>query len=184
MSNPNNIINQNLAIGGNLAVAGNMALTGGAVVVGDVIATGRIGSGTAIGLVTPTLGSFSLDFTEVLVTLNTTGATTTINFGTNGLPSGAALVGGSIRVVNAITGINSTTGTLNVNVTSGPDTAGVIQAFTAGTAEGGSPPAYIVIDGADADTGEFVLSGGGDNTPSAGSIRVTLYFWRVAPPSS
>lgn len=184
MANPNNLINQNLAIGGNLAVAGNAAVTGNVAIVGNIVATDQIASGTAIGLITPTLGTFSLDFTEVLVTLNTTGAATTINFGTNGLPGGVAVVGGSIRVVSAITGINSTDGTLTLNNSGAGDTAGVINAFTAGTTEAGCPPAYIVVAGVDADTAVFTLSGGGDNTPSAGSIRVTLYFWRVTAPTS
>lgn len=184
MSNPNNLINQNLAIGGNLAVAGNAAVTGNVAIVGNIVATDRIASGSAIGLVTPTLGSFALDFTEVLVTLSTTGATTAINFGTNGLPAGALAVATSIRVVDAITGINSTDGTLNLNPTTGPSPAGTINAFTAGSTEGGIAPTGIAIDGADADDGTFVLSGGADNTPSAGSIRVTVYFWRVAAPTS
>jgi len=177
-------MNQNLAIGGNLAVTGNAAVTGDAVIVGDVVATDRIASGTALGLVTPTLGTFSLDFTEVLVPLSTTGATTAINFGTNGLPAGASAVAASIRVVTNITGINSTAGTLNLNPTSGPSFAGAISAFTAGTTESGISPSAIIIDGTDADDGEFVLSGPGDNIPSGGSIRVTVYFWRVTGSTS
>jgi hypothetical protein len=198
MANPNNILNQNLVIGGNLgvvgnlaltgnaAIVGNLALTGNAAIVGNVVTTGLIASGTSLGLVTPTLGTFSLDFTEVLVTLNTAGATTSINFGTNGLPGGASAVAASIRVVTAITGINSTTGTLNLNPTStsGPSPAGSISAFTAGTTESGISPSGISIDSADADDGEFVLSGGGDNIPSAGSIQVTVYFWRVTGSTS
>jgi hypothetical protein len=178
MANPNNILNQNLAIGGDLAVIGNSVVTG------NVVATGRVASGTAIGVVTPTLGSFVLDFTEVLVTLDTTGDTTAINFGTSGLPAGALAVSTSIRVVSTITGINSTTGTLNLNPTTGPSPAGIISAFTAGSTEAGIAASGISIDGADADTGEFVLSGGGDNTPTGGSIRVTVYFWRVSAPTS
>ncbi len=184
MANPNNVMNQNLAIGGNLAVTGNAAVTGDAVIVGDVVATDRIASGTAIGLVTPTLGTFSLDFTEVLVTLSTTGATTAINLGAGGLPAGASAIATSIRVVTNITGINSTDGTLNLNPTTGPSPAGNITAFTAGTTESGVSPTGITIDGADANTAEFVLSGGADNTPSGGSIRVTVYFWRVTGSTS
>lgn len=182
MANPNNVMNQNLAIGGNLAVVGNAAVTGDAVIVGDVVATDRIASGTAIGLVTPTLGTFSLDFTEVLVPLSTTSATTTFSFGTGGLPAGALGVAVSIRVVSTITGINSTTGTLNVNPTSGLSPVTTISTFTAGaTSELILPTGGTILD---ADAGTFVLSGGGVNIPSGGSIRITAYFWRVTPPTS
>ena len=179
MSNPNNLLNQNLAIGGNLAVAGDVVITGNEIITGNVVTAGQIVSGTALKLVTPTLGTFSLDFTEVLVTL--TGATTNFSFGVGGLPVGALVVAASIRVVTTITGITSTLGTLNVNPTAGPNPAGSISTFTAGYTEGGIAPTGISI--VDADAGTFVLSGG-LNVPSAGSIRVTLYFWRLTASTS
>jgi hypothetical protein len=84
-------------------------------------------------------------------------------------------------VVTTITGITSTLGTLNVNPTAGPDFAGSIDTFTAGYTEGGI--AFTGVPVVDADVGEFVLSGG-LNVPSAGSIRVTLYFWRLTASTS
>jgi hypothetical protein len=183
VSNPANLLNQNLAIGGNLAVAGDVVITGNENITGNVVTAGQIVSGTALKLVTPTLGTFSLDFTEVLVTLDTTSDTTAFSFGVGGLPVGALVVAGSIRVVTAITGIDSTLGTLNVNPTAGPNQAGSISTFTAGYTEGGIAPTGIPI--VDADAGTFVLSGAGvDDVPSAGSIRVTLYFWRLTASTS
>lgn len=188
MADPNNILNQNLTLGGNLDVLGNTALDGNLVITGnenitgDVTAAGQVVSGAAIGLVTPTLGTLLLDYTEVLVPLDTTGDTTAFSFGAGGLPAFALVVAGSIRVVTTIAGIDSTTGTLDLNPTAGPNPAGTISAFTAGTAESGVLPSGIAI--VDANTAEFVLSGGGDNIPSAGSIRVTLYFWRATGSTS
>jgi hypothetical protein len=182
VSNPTNLLNQNLVIGGNLAVDGDVVITGNENITGNVVTAGQIVSGTALKLVTPTLGTFSLDFTEVLVTLDTTGDTTTFSFGVGGLPAGALGVASSIRVVTTITGITSTLGTLNVNPTAGANYAGSISTFTAGYTEGGIAPASVPV--VDADAGQFVLSGGGDNTPSGGSIRVTLYFWRLTASTS
>jgi hypothetical protein len=181
VSNPANLLNQNLAIGGNLAVAGDVVITGNENITGDMVAAGRVVSGNAFGLITPTLGRLALDYTEVLVTLDTTGDTTNISFGVGGLPVGALGFAASIRVVTAITGITSTLGTLNVNPTAGPNQAGSISAFTAGYTEGGIAPTGVPV--VDADVGTFVLSGG-LNVPSAGSIRVTLYFWRLTASTS
>jgi hypothetical protein len=134
VADPNNILNQNLTLGGNLAVLGDTALDGDVVITGnenitgDMVAAGRVVSGNAFGLITPTLGRLSLDYTEVLVTL--TGATTTFSFGASGLPAEALVIATSIRVVTAITGITSTLGTLNVNPTTGPSPVGFINAFT------------------------------------------------------
>lgn len=184
MSNPTNLLNQNLTLGGDLEVVGdttltNVAVSGDETVAGDTITAGRVVSGTAMGLVTPTLGTLSFDYTEVLVPLNTTGATTAIDFGVNGLPVGVLGLGAAIRVVNPITGVNSTTGTLNINPTTSPAPAAVITSFTAGVVTAGLAPVLVIVS--DANVATFVLSGGVDNTPSGGSIRVTVYFWRATP---
>ena len=187
MADPNNILNQNLGLGGNLSLGGNLAvlgdtaLDGDVVITGDTVAAGPVVSGNAFRLITPTLGSLSLDYTEVLVTL--TGATTTFSFGASGLPAGALAFASSIRVVTTITGITSTLGTLNLNPITGSSFAGSINAFTAGTTASSIGPSGTVINSADADAGAFVLSGG-LNVPSAGSIRVTVYFWRATAPTS
>lgn len=187
MADPNNILNQNLTLGGNLAVLGNTALDGNVVITGnenitgDMVAAGRVVSGSAFGLITPTLGRLALDYTEVLVTLDTTGDTTTFSFGASGLPAEALVIAASIRVVTAITGIGSTTGTLNVNPT-GPTSVDSISVFTAGAVASGLNSSGTVIT--EADAGSFVLSGGGGDTPTGGSIRVTVYFWRATAPTS
>ena len=186
MADPNNILNQNLTLGGNLDVLGNTALDGNLVITGnenitgDVTAAGRVVSGNAFGLITPTLGRLALDYTEVLVTLDTTGNTTAFSFGAGGLPAFALAVAASIRVVTTIT-VDSTTGTLNLNPTA-PNPAGTISAFTAGTTDSGvASPGIAIVD---ANVGQFVLSGGATNIPSGGSIRVTVYFWRATAPTS
>lgn len=191
MADPNNRLNQNLILGGNLDVLGNTALDGNLVITGnenitgDVTAAGRVVSGTAIGLVTPTLGTLLLDYTEVLVPLDTTVATTAFSFGAGGLPAFASVIAASIRVVTAIT-VDSATGTLNLNpaavLPAVPNPAGAISAFTAGTTDSGVAPSGIAI--VDANVGQFVLSGGATNIPSAGSIRVTIYFWRSTASTS
>lgn len=201
MSNPNNIINQNLAIGGNLAVAGNMALTGDAVVVGDVLATGRIGSGEAIGVITPTFGSFSLDFTEVLFNVDTTSATTAITLPAGSLPFGAAVVGVTMRVTTAISGVgfDSNDGVLTLNPGVGnviigslggvPYTVGTTDARIPGSFDGAlppnPPPIFPVLINVP-DSAELTFSGGAtSDVPNlGGTVRLTIYFFRVAPPNS
>ena len=188
MADPNNILNQNLTLGGDLVVLGNTALDGNVVITGnenitgDMVAAGRVVSGSAFGLITPTLGRLALDYTEVLVTLDTTSATTTFSFGASGLPVEALVIAMSIRVVTTITGATSTTGTLNVNPVGPGSPVGSISTFTAGAVASGLGTSGTVITQADA--GSFVLSGGGDNTPSGGSIRVTVYFGRATAPTS
>ena len=190
MADPNNILNQNLTLGGNLAVLGdttldgNVVITGNENITGDMVAAGRVVSGNAFGLITPTLGRLALDYTEVLVTLNTASATTTFSFGASGLPAEALVIAASVRVVTAITGATSTTGTLNVNPTTSASPVDTILApFTAGAVASSLVPSGGTVI-ADADAGSFVLSGGFGNTPTGGSIRVTVYFWRATAPTS
>ena len=189
MSNPTNLINQNLVIGGNLGVVGNLAVDGvtaaigNVAVVGNVLATGQIGSGTAIGVVTPTAGFYKLDYVEQLVTLATGVPTTTITFPTGSLPAGVSAVAATVYVVSSITGlIGTTAGTLILNPTSAATPTAAISTFVAGDKGQLLAPAFLQI--VDADTAEFTLSGGVDNNPSGGSIRVAIYFWRVSESSS
>lgn len=107
------------------------------------------------------------------VDLETGGAATAI---AAAIPVGAVILGVALEVVDAITGIDSTAGTLAF--TGGnTDTVGAIAAFTAGTtvqrAVSGSEVASSVAGLA------FTLSGGSDNTPTAGSIRVVVHYATV-----
>lgn len=201
MANPNNVMNQNLAIGGNLAVTGNAAVTGDAVIVGDVVATDRIASGTALGLVTPTLGTFSLDFTEIAFNVDTTSATTVISLGAGGLPANSAVVGVTMRVITAITGagFDSTDGVLRLNPNTTPVIIGSLGAtpYPVGTTDeripgsydgapaGPPPPIFpILID--DPNAAELTFSGGAtsDIPSTGGRVRLTVYFFRIAAPTS
>ena len=202
MANPNNIMNQNLAIGGNLAVVGNLAIDGDAVIVGDVVATDRIASGTAIGLVTPTLGTFSLDFTEIAFNVDTASATTVISLGAGGLPANSAVVGVTMRVITAITGVgfDSTDAALSLNPGTTPVIIGSLGAtpYTVGTTDARIPGSFdgvpaapppppifpVLID--DPDTAELTFSGGGtsDIPSTGGRVRLTVYFFRISAPTS
>jgi hypothetical protein len=192
---PNNIINQNLILGGNLAVSGSTALTG------NVVAAGSVASGTSIGIITPALGTFALDFTEIAFNVDTTSATTVISFGAGGLPANAAVVGVTMRVITAITGVgfDSTDGVLSLNPNTTPVIIGTLGGtpYAVGTTDAripGSPsgapippppPIFpVLID--DPDTAELTFFGGAtsDIPSTGGSVRLTVYFFRVSAPTS
>lgn len=203
---PSNILNTNLALGGDLGVTGNTSMTGNLAVAGDEIITGTvtttgvIASGSAIAVITPTLGTFALDYTEVAFNVNTGSATTVINLGAGGLPANVGVVGVTMRVITAITGagFDSTDAVLSLNPGTTPVVCGSLGAtpYPAGTTDarifgsydGGvpanPPPIFpILID--DPDTAELVFSGGTSDIPSTGGrVRLTIYFFRVSAPTS
>jgi hypothetical protein len=182
-SNPSNIMNNDLAIGGNFGAVGNIVTAAGVGASNEVVSyTGlRIASGTPGS---PTNGDLTITVVEQLVTLSTSGDTTTVTLPAGSLPAQSVIVGAALRVTTQITGATSTLLTLDVNPSFGPDE--VIKCLTAlgstsqsafptGDSAPGNFPVYIV----DVDTILLVLSGGGDNTPTAGAVRVVLYVASV-----
>lgn len=126
---------------------------------------------------TPSIGG-SLTLKSVdsgIVSVNTGGAATTI---TLAIPDKCSIAAFAGQVTTEIAGIDSTTGTFAL--TGGnTETIGTISAFTAGTALTG-----IGLGGADLTTSattnaSFTLSGGADNTPSAGAVRLKVWYFQM-----
>jgi len=101
-----------------------------------------------------------------VTTVATDGATTVL---TLSIPAAAHVIGVAAKVTTSIAGVNSTTGTFALT---GGSTAslGTISAFTAGT--------KMTVAESELTTATtnatFVLSGGADNTPSAGAVRLVV----------
>ena len=156
--------------------------------VSDAGAVSAAGALSAVGLSAGAGGSIALaasnGATYTLVplagsaTLATGGATTTITLASGTLPAGSALLGGSVRISTSIAGINSTEARLKVN--SSADTLVELGAFTAGTT--GFTAGIVSVSVADELT--FVLSGGADNTPSAGAIKWSALALVPAAPTA
>ena len=104
------------------------------------------------------------------VAINTGGDTTAI---TLNIPSGSAVVGGAIKNATAITGADSTS--LALSLTGGSSAS--IVALTALTLAAKNrqmiTPAPVAGGVAN---GLLTLSGGGDNTPTGGSVQVMIWY--------
>lgn len=110
------------------------------------------------------------------VDLATDAAATTLASGV--IPAGARVLGATFAVGTAIAGIDSTTGTLTVDDEDATEvTFSTISAFTAGTSQSNltnEQSGDIILDKV-ADI-VFTLSGGADNTPSAGTVRAIVWY--------
>lgn len=120
------------------------------------------------------------------VTLSTAGATTDT---TIQIPANSLVLGVTVRVTTGITGIDSTA--LQVGDATTAARFGSIAAFTAGTTgvglnhlQGGisTDAAGPIVTSATAI--RLTLSGGADNTPSAGAVRVTIHYIALTAPTS
>lgn len=120
------------------------------------------------------------------VTLSTVGATTDT---TIQIPANSLVLGVTVRVTTGITGINSTALQFGDSTTAAR--FGSIAAFTAGTTgvglaqlQGGisTDAAGPIVTSATAV--RLTLSGGADNTPSAGAVRVTIHYISLTAPTS
>lgn len=174
---PANIINTDLAIGGNFGAVGNIVTAGGVGASDEFVSyTGlRIASGTPGN---PTNGDLTIKIVEQLVTLNTSGATTKVTLPAGSIPLESAFVGATLRINADVLGADSTTLTLSVNPLSGPNALLILSAplTTGATTRQVFPgifPVQVAADGVD--SFDLVLSGGGDNIPSSGTVRVVLY---------
>jgi hypothetical protein len=177
---PSNILNTNLVIGGNFGATGNIVTAAG-VGASDAIVSYdglQISSGTP-GV--PTGSSLKVNVVEQVVTLSTSGDTTTATLPAGSLPLNSVIVGAALRVTTAITGATSNLLTLGVNAGTGPDPILDCLVALGSTSQlvfpglAASFPVYIT----QADTILLALSGGGDNTPTAGAARVVLYVANV-----
>jgi hypothetical protein len=120
------------------------------------------------------------------VTLDTNGATTdpTIQ-----IPANSLVLGVTVRVTTGITGIDSTA--LEIGDATTAARFGSIAAFPAGTTgvglnhlQGGisTDAAGPIVTSATAV--RLTLSGGTDDTPSAGAVRVTIHYLSLTAPTS
>jgi len=105
-------------------------------------------------------------YASAVTAVATGGATTAI---TVDVPAGALVTGAALKVTTTIAGIDSTTGTLALTGGS-TATLGTISAFTAGTKGTFAAAAATTA----ATQASFVLSGGADNTPSAGAVQLVV----------
>lgn len=116
----------------------------------------------------PAIGGHSttVQYDSGVVSLATGGAATTL---TMDIPAGALVKGAALKVTTTVANVDSTTGTLTL---SGGSTAtlGTISAFTSGTKGtfAAAAPTTATTQAV------FTLSGGADNTPSAGAVRLVL----------
>jgi hypothetical protein len=120
------------------------------------------------------------------VTLDTGGATTDT---TIQIPANSLVLGVTVRVTTGITGIDSTA--LEIGDATTSDRFGSIAAFTAGTTgvglnhlQGGisTDAAGPIVTSATAV--RLTLSGGTDDIPTAGAVRVTIHYISLTAPTS
>lgn len=123
----------------------------------------------------PAIGGHStrVQYDSGLVPLDTGDDSTAI---TMSIPAGALVIGAALKVTTGIAGVDSTTGTLALTGGS-TATLGTISAFTAGTL--GTFAASAPTTGTT--QASFTLSGGGDNIPSAGAVRLVITAIVQAP---
>lgn len=151
-----------------------VVLSGGDATFVALVASGAVsltGTNTLASLVfdsRPSIGAHMtlVQYDSGITAVNTGGAATTL---TLNIPAAAHIVGVAAKVTTAIAGINSTTGTFALT---GGSTAslGTISAFSADT-KLTTADSELTTDTTNA---TFTLSGGGDNTPSAGAVRLTV----------
>lgn len=135
------------------------------------------GAGTA-SIASSNGATFTLQTFVGTATLATGGATTTITLASGTLPAGSMVLGSGVRITTTIAGVNSTDGQLMVNGST--DFIGFVSAFTAGTSTGACRAVAVQT----ADELTFVLSGGADNTPSAGAIKYAVLVMVATGPTA
>jgi hypothetical protein len=159
-----------------LTVTDDVVVTDDVTVGGDVAVDGTI---TGAGyVVDPDVGG---DLTSQWVrtgpvALATDGAATAL---TLNIPTGARIEALALRVTTAVADIDSTTGTLAL--TGGnTETVGAVAAFTAGTSLTLVAPSNVQLNASATVNASFTLSGGADNTPSAGAVDLLVYYTTIA----
>lgn len=176
MADPNNKLNQNLDLGGTLSAA--------------AVAATSVFARTLNGLITQHGAGFGFAAIEVAATLDTTGDTTTIEpplLPAGALPAGAIVWGASVIVTTTVAGVNSTDLDVQITGDQGGGAAATSVANLTGpfaaddsAAQNLFPPLSVTV----ADTILVVLSksgGGGDNTPSAGAVRIAVFYTNTTP---
>lgn len=140
----------------------------------------RITFRAGISLDIPELGSAGRyrtgTYDSGVVALATDGAATAI---TGVIPQGARLIAVAAILTADVEGVNSDTGTLALNGAM-TDNLATVDALTAGGKLQGTVPGDII-----AESGvmgfTFTLSGGADNIPTAGSIRIVAHYETISP---
>lgn len=122
-------------------------------------------------------GALTLDVVDSgLVDVATDGAATTV---VSGLEAGVQIVGVALAITTEIADIDSTTGTLAL---SGGSSVSVGTVSSFGTDQ--RITKLLMSDANALLTAEsslvFTLSGGSDNTPSAGAVRAFVYYLKLA----
>jgi len=148
---------------------------GGAGAFSSIVANGANGETSAIR------------YNTELITLSTGGATT--NSSANLLPANSLILGVTAIITTAIVGADSTAVQLGDSTTAARFGSGA--ALTAGTTIVGithwngniSTTATGPTQGSAASL-RITLAGGGDNTPSAGAIRVSVIYLQFTPPTN
>jgi hypothetical protein len=113
---------------------------------------------------------------EVEVDVATDSATTPIVLD---IPDGATVHAYSFVVSDEIAGVDSTTGTLSLTGGNTQD-LGTIDAMAAGTTLKAIAPngVNLAVSGGAANAA-LVLSGGADNTPTGGKVKLRAWYWTV-----
>lgn len=153
-----------------LLVSSNLTC-GSSALLGDASDDAHVLKGTTTFDCLPALGAHMTlqAFDSGLTSLDTGDASTVV---TLSIPAGALVIGAALKVTTEITGANSTTGTLAL--TGGSSTTLLtISAFTANTLGKGA----VAAPTSATTEASFVLSGGGDDIPTAGAIRVVVYAY-------
>lgn len=159
--------------------SGNAIATGGLQAGGGVQATGSVVAGAAIEGLTELLGdesdggqmeTLSASYTA---TLSTSEATTSIDAN---LPAGAVILGAAVKVTTAIAGV--TGGVVGALTASGGSSATLVSNIATALASTGQKALAGAELTAETDL-VYTLSGGADVTPSAGAIRVKIWYRRL-----
>lgn len=161
--------------------AATLAATGSATVGGTLGVTSDIAGANVLGTglaVVPTaasiVGGLALRIVDSgIITLDTGDASTDLDVD---IPDGWAVIGVNVHVTTAIAGVDATTATIALT---GGSTSSVTTfgTFTLGYKKQTMISPIIVAFGGDNAGAALTLSGGSDQTPSAGAVRVLFYCW-------
>jgi hypothetical protein len=160
---------------GDLTATDDLIVGDDATITGDVSAANVLGTGIAAVPVQGSIaGGLALQCVDSgVITLDTGDAATDL---TVDIPDGWVVAGVSLKVTTAITGVDSTTATIALT---GGSTS-TVTTFTTLTADYVKAtminPILVAFGGSNAGAA-LTLSGGADNTPTAGAVRVVLYCW-------
>lgn len=193
-----------IASTGNVLVTGDLAATGligsyemaagagGITSVGNISSSNDITSGGTLSVsgeqgfvVTSGVGSsMSLFSSEINLPFNTSTSITDFGLGNQ---AGDMIVGATIRITAAPAGLTGTT-ICTFSANGGVDTLCTLNASPAGTFSVGSNvsamlPTGVIVTASGSNL-RLRFFGGADDTPSSGSARVVVYYWRISPPTS